>query len=700
MTMPHCWVRNIRAHSPKLILMAAAICAGASPDPLADLKSGSVALDNKRYSAAIATLAPLPKRIPKLADYAAWFLASAQFESGDFAAVEKSLDPVWKQSPPSPLAARAVILAARAYGQDGKNKEAVEILRTHYTSLPQPEGDLAMAGAFEAAGDRVSAAVYFQRVYYGFPVSAEAADAEAGMAKMRAGLGPDYPPAMPDQMLGRAFKLLNAGSSRRAKKELESILPDLGGAERDLARVRIGVADYNEKETLEAQKYLESLHVDSPEADAERLSYLVMCSRRLKNHEQVHVELDRLARLYPQSKWRLQALVADGNLHLIENSPDEYEPQYRACYESFPQDPQAAMCHWKVVWGHYLRRRPDAAELLRAHVRLFPASEDTPAAMYFLGRLAENAGDSASARAYYEEITREYPNFYYSELARERLKQVTAAPSASVNEFLRGISFPPRARTLDFQPNAATQARLDRSRMLVLAGLDDWAEGELKFGAQTGDQPHVFAMELATLSSRHGGVDQAMRYIKHYAGGYLMFPLDSAPLEFWKLAFPLPYRADLERFAKRNGLDPFLVAALIRQESEFNPKAISPANARGLTQILPSTGRELSRKLKVRPYSTARLYQPVVSLEFGSYYFKMMTDSLGGHFEAALAAYNAGLSRAHAWLSWGDFHEPAEFVETVPFSETRTYIQTVLRNADVYRRLYGGASQTSRAALK
>ncbi len=557
-----------------------------------------------------------------------------------------------------------------------------------------------MAYAFEAAGDHVSAAVYFQRVYYGYPVSAESVEAETQIAKLRAELGSSYPPAMPDAMLGRAFKLLNAGASARAKKELESILPDLGGAERDLARVRIGVADYNQKQTLEAQKYFESLEISSPEPDAERLSYLVLCARRLKNHEEVHAGLDKLARLYPQSKWRLDALVADANLHLIENSLDEYEPQYRACYESFPKDPQAAACHWKVTWGHYLRRRNDAAEMLRAHVRMFPASEDTAAALYFLGRLAETSGDAGSARAYYDEIVRQYPNYYYTVLARDRLKQVTARPSASVHEFLSGIAFPQRSHALNFVPGAIAQARLERSRLLGQAGLDDWAEFELRVAAQTEGQPQVMALELATLASRRGATDQAIGFIKRYVNGYLMLPLDSAPVDFWKLAFPLPYRADLERFSKENGVDPFLVAALIRQESVFNPKAVSPANARGLTQILPSTGRELSRRLKVKSYSTARLFQPTVSLQFGSFYFKMLADSVGGRFEAALAAYNAGLSRARAWSSWAEFREPAEFVETVPFSETRTYIETVLRNADVYRRLYGGSASTSRAALK
>ena len=182
--------------------------------------------------------------------------------------------------------------------------------------------------------------------------------------------------------------------------------------------------------------------------------------------------------------------------------------------------------------------------------------------------------------------------------------------------------------------------------------------------------------------------DQAIRYIKRYASSYLYLPIESAPRQFWTLAFPLPYRADLDRFSKQNGLDPFLMAALIRQESQFDPTAVSRANARGLTQILPATGRELSQRLKVKTFTTAALFQPSVNLELGTFYLKTLTSQVGGKTEAALAAYDAGLTRARAWLTWGEFREPAEFIETVPFAETRDYVQTVLRNADVYRRLY------------
>jgi len=688
--MRHCWGQDIRDHLYRtIVFVAMAATCGSATDALADLKAGAAALDAKKYAAAIAALEPAVKRLPKIADYSAFFLASAKVESGDYAGVSKAIEPVFKMTPVSPLAPRSVLLMARAYGLAGDNKAAIEVLRKNYSTLPQPAGDLAMALAFAADGDSMNAAVYHQRVFYGFPLSAEATQSETALTKFRADLGEQYPPAMPNAMLGRAVKLMEAKQYAKARTELESLVPQLGGIEKELAQVRISVADYNNKDTVRAHSALASLEVGAPEADAERLHYLLLCAQRLKNQDEVNNVLEKLARLYPNSKWRLESLIASANHSLVENQMQAYEPIYRACYESFPKDPQAAGCHWKVAWGHYMRRQADTVEMLRAHLRMFPGSEYAPGALYFLGRLAAGARDAAGARAYYDEIVREYPNYYYNVLARDRLREIgSVAPSAKVTEFLRGLDFPQRSRTLNFEANATARARIERARLLSSAGLDDWAVNELRYGAQNEDQPQVLAIELAAITSKSVGPDQAMRYIKRYAGNYLYMPIESAPAEFWKFAFPLPYRAELERFAKQNGLDPFLVAALIRQESEFNPKAVSRMNARGLTQILPGTGRELSRKLKVKAYGTASLFVPAVNLQLGTFYLKTIVDNLGGRWEAALAAYNAGPSRARAWSSWGEFREPAEFIETVPFSETRNYIQTVLRNADTYRRIY------------
>jgi len=378
----------------------------AATDPIVDLKAGADALDAGRYPSALAALKGLPQRLPKLADYAAWFLASTQSASKDFTAVPATLDPIFKQSPPSPLVPRAALLAAGALTQNENPAAALDLLRKYYSVLPQPKGDLAMAAAFAGSGDNLSAAIYYQRVYFGFPLSAEAGQASTETERLKTELGEKYPPALPSAMLGRAIKLLDAGQAVRARKELEVLIPQLGGAERDLARVRIGVARYTAQENAVAYKYLSTLEVASAEADAERLYYVMQSARRLNNLDEMDAVAAKLGSLHPNSPFRLQAILAAANRYLTENKVDQYEPLYRACFESFPQDKQAAGCHWKVAWVHYLRRESDAAELLRAHLRLFPASENASAALYFLGRLSEQSRDRAAARAYYEEIAR------------------------------------------------------------------------------------------------------------------------------------------------------------------------------------------------------------------------------------------------------------------------------------------------------
>ena len=677
-----------------LAVAGVAVSLSAADDAVADLKAAVSALQSKNDAAAIATLKGLSSRLPQIPDYIAWFRASAEFSAGNYAAVSAALEPIWAQSPASPLIGRAALLGAQAFGQTANTAGAVSLLRKYYAALPQPQGDLALAKAFAAAGDPVSAAVYAQRVYYSYPAAGESAEADTLATSLEAQLGDQYPPAMGGAMLGRALKLLDAGHAEQAKKELLALVPRLGGEERDAALVKIGVAQYIAKDTKAAQKYLAELTVQSPQADAERLHYLLLCARRANDRAAMSAELDELARLHPDSPWRLEALLAMGNSYLVENQVDSYEPLFRACFESFPKEARAAGCHWKVTWAHYLRRKDDARDLLREHLRLFPNSDESSAAMYFLGRLAEGADDTGAARAYYGEIVREYPNYFYTGLARERLAALPAAEAAAspvngpVNSFLRTVDFPTRARVRNFEPNSRAKVRLARARLLASAGLDDWAEVELRYAAQNEDQPHVMGLELATMAARRSAQDQAIRYLKRYAPDYLYMRIDSAPAEFWKLAFPMPFREDLERFARQNNLDPFLVAALARQESEFNPKAVSVSRARGLTQIMPSTGRELSRRLRIRPYSTARLFQPQVNLQLGTYYLRSVVDSVDGRWEAALAAYNAGLSRAKDWSTWGEFREAAEFVETVPFTQTREYIQIVLRNADIYRKLY------------
>lgn len=665
-------------------------------DPGQELKAAVDAINGKRSAAAVPLLTGLGTRLPQLADYSGWYLASAQSDLQNYAAVGPALAPVFAQTPRSPLRGRAALLGADALVKLNRPQEAIQLLRDHYSETTPPQSDMALADAYLAVGDKSNAAGFYQKVYFGYPQSPAAPRALAAMEKLKQEMSSAYPPAMPLAMLGRAVKLLDAGQYVAARKEFESLIPQLGGAERDLARVRIGVSLYNAKQETQALQYLSLLQV-AGEADAERLHYIVQAARRLKRLEQMEESAQRAADLYPKSPWTVESLIVAGNRYITENAIEKYEPLYQACYEKAPSNPDSKLCHWKVTWVHYMRRDPDTVQMLRDHLRTYPASEQAPTALYFLGRLSQQANDNRAAAAYFTETAREYPNVFYAGLARERLAKLPNVPPAdSVVSFLKSVAFPQRSRTHDFDPSPETQLRIRRASLLAKAGLKDLAEAELRFAADAGEQPPVMAMELARLLSA-GDPAKGMRYIKRYARGYLMMPIDSAPLEFWRLAFPMPYRASLEKFAKQYNTDPYIMAALIRQESEFDPQAVSATNARGLMQVEPYTGRDLARRLKV-PYTLARLFQPDYNLQLGTYYFSSLMKQWDGNLEAVLASYNAGPSRAKQWITWGQFREPAEFIETVPITQTRDYIQAVERNAAAYREIYGRAAARAAAA--
>ncbi len=655
----------------------------------ARLARGIEKFESGNYNEAIQDLKAAQPQLPKLADYVAFYLASSRAGQKDYAQVLKDLAPFRQMSTPSLLEPKAVLLEAEALTETGSAAEALSLLRERYDQLPQPGGDWALAQAYEAAQQPAQAVTYYSRVYRLYPLSPCAPRAAKALDALRASMGASYPAPSPPQMLERGNRLLAARQFTKARAEFSALAGELSGPEREVALVGIGAADYLDKATEHACQYLRSLEVASPEAAAERLYFVSECARRLNDDDAMLAAIHQLAKQYPASPWRLKALLSAGNRFLVTNQPESYEPLYRACYESFPSDPEASYCHWKVTWSSYLQRRKDAADLLREQLLRYPASTNSSGALYYLGRLAEGAKDFRLARGYYDKITERYPGYYYGILARERLAQAglaRAVPSEAVTAFLSTIQFPTRTAAETYEPTAATTRRVERFRLLSEAGLTKLAEAELRFGAKTEGQPHLLAMELARTA---GAPHQGLRNMKSLVLDYFSIAPDAAPKGFWELLFPLPFRGDLVRQSSASALDPHIVAGLVRQESEFNPKVISPSHAYGLTQLVPATGRQLARKAGVRRFSSNMLFQPSMNLQLGTTYLRSLLDQWGGKWEETLASYNAGKTHVLEWIKWADFQEPGEFVETIPFTETREYVQSVLRNAAAYRRIYG-----------
>ncbi|MBV8820859.1 MAG: tetratricopeptide repeat protein, partial [Acidobacteriaceae bacterium] len=266
-------------------------------------------LDGGNFAAAAEYATSAASKTPSLDDYAQYIRAEAEFKLKNYGEVAKSFTHVFNQTPVSPLIGAAAALAVRAELDNNSAKNGLDLIKKYFDQIPHPEAELLLAQCFEATGDLAQAAEYFQRVYYNYPSAKEATDAANALVEVKQRMGDAYPPPMPPAMIGRAQKLFEAKNAAAAKIELVAAIPQLGGAERDVARVRLGVADYLAGNTSDAFQYLSGLKVDDAEADAERLTYLIRCARKLDRHGDVKPFLTQLESQHATSLWRLDALI-------------------------------------------------------------------------------------------------------------------------------------------------------------------------------------------------------------------------------------------------------------------------------------------------------------------------------------------------------------------------------------------------------
>jgi soluble lytic murein transglycosylase len=294
--------------------------------------------------------------------------------------------------------------------------------------------------------------------------------------------------------------------------------------------------------------------------------------------------------------------------------------------------------------------------------------EEAIAGLYWAGRALERAGDTAGARKRWDLLIGRDPDSYYAVLARRRI----------------GATRPPIPLSPETDSSAATPAGLIRAEVLGRLGLRVEAEFELNgYAAGAGSSPTgLLARSRALRDAAHygRGVRVALRAQERGARW------DRALAE---LLYPLPFGDVLAGEARSPGVDPLLMASLIRQESAFEVEARSVADARGLMQVLPAVGEASVRRLGISDFDPALLYQPDLNLDLGIAHFAAALGRFGV-VEQALAAYNAGVDRVERWLTIrGVEQDPEVFVERIPFTETRDYVRRVLRNYSIYRALYG-----------
>lgn len=654
------------------------------------LALGNAYLRAAKYDDAIRALEAAHRADGVLADYTAYLTAQAYLQSNQLPQAETVLTGFDRKYPGSIFVNSVPVLEANLFLQEGDPQRALKVLNAHEGDPIAGHSDfqLALAKAEQMAGDQERANALFEHVYFDYPLSTEAGYAQ--MELKSAGVLDRLPL---EARRRHADALYDAGRFReagRGYRELAWQYPE-GSAAR--TAMQVAAAECDLRRGRLTWRELDEIPQTEDDAGARRMYLEMELARHDNDQARQQAVVAEMERRFPYSLWLAEALYSSGNMYLLAKDYPQAIVYYSELAKRFPRSHFASYAHWRAAWLTYrLGDYSAAARMFDEQLRLYPRDTNASAALYWRGRIFQDQQhDAAAAAAYYEAVIRAYPHYYHALLAKKRLQELGPVKPEAI-AFLEAYRTEQVPELTDDVPE--DDPHVVKAKLLANAGLNEYigpeiqaADGSARWGAYA--EADIFASD--------GEAWRAMSLMKRKIPYYTSAPIDAIPVAYWRILFPQAYWPEIKADSAQYGLNPYMVASLIRQETEFNPGAISGANAYGLMQLLPGVGRTMARQVGMRYFRTSDLLDPAVNIRLGTRYLRQMLDEFGGQPEYAFAAYNAGDYRVSAWRSDGGYNGMDEFVESIPFTQTRNYVQAIIRNEAIYRELDEVRSRTARS---
>jgi soluble lytic murein transglycosylase len=655
----------------------------------ASLERGVKAVTAGDYATGLALVTRPGLGETRLGDYARYYQAIAlqglsRMPEADAILTKLSSSPMEGQLADAVKVKLAEVMVAR---QDAARAE--QLLRSFTAATKSPAEDVWMllGQAEDELNHRDHAIEAYRKVYYESPLGGRAADAKTALDRLQVPVGVAGAPIADE--LARAERLFAGRRWAEARVAFEFLIGLVPEADRELVSRHLAQSDYHLGRHRQARDRIKTHLDDGSPNDAESRYYYLSATRGLGERANFVRLARELVSDYPDSPWAAETLDDLASFYIVDDQDEEADRVFRQLLDRFPRHRYSERASWKVGWEAY--RRGKFAETVRVFESAavnFPRADYRPAWLYWSGRARDRMGDGPGAAARYRLAVVDYGNSYYGRLASRLLesrRDGTAVPPPALH------SVAPPAMT----PAPPTEPLM---RALMAAALYDDALKEVQFAQRSwGDSPAlqatsawIRAQQAQKLRSeeRFTALRGSITSMRRAYPQFLAAEGTGLPLEVLRVIFPLDYWDLIEKHSKAKSLDPYLVSALMAQESTFTADIRSSANARGLMQVMPGTGRQYARKLGIRPFTTASLSQPETNVRIGTQYFKDLVDRFGGtHY--ALASYNAGDARVAEWIKEAPGLAPDEFIDSIPFPETQNYVKRILGTAEDYRRLYG-----------
>ena len=628
-----------------------------------------------------------------LGHYAEYYKGLAELRLGRPADARRTFQSIAAKHPIGYLVEATALREAEsdeALGDLGAALDIYERLAKTKTTAPD-DVLMRMGKAAKTIGNREKATEAFSRVVYEFPFSDLATAASTELETL-----PIAPIASGSNRykleLGRAERFFGAKRYAPARTSFEPLRAFAQGDDRELVNLRLAECDYFLKRPRNARDGVKP-YIDKASRQGEALFFYAIAVRELGDHDEYLRTVRRLANEFAEQTWAEEALNNLASYYIVQNEDEQADRTFREMYEKFPLGHYAERAAWKIGWWAYKNGNyADTVRVFESAAANFPRSDFRPPWLYWSARAHDRLNEPAIADARYTLVATDYLNTYYGRLAAKHLTdRGSRLPQRRLVVDVRSTGAPPGA---DDQPQPLVQLPPNEYVVRALLALDlyDQAIDELRYAQKAWGDSSVIQATLAWIANQRGDLRAGINAMKRAYPQFMAAGGEKLPIDILKVLYPVNYWPLIRRYSNERQLDPYLVAALIAQESTFTADVKSAANAYGLMQLLPSTGRQYARALKLsKRFSLSMLTTAETNIKMGTAYFADLVRQFGGaHY--ALATYNAGPNRVARWISERPGVERDEFIDDIPFPETQNYVKRILGTAEDYRRLYGSES--------
>lgn len=658
----------------------------------AGLLSGVLLLE-RDPAVALQFLRAAQNDVPLLDDYVRLWIGEALLKLGEGKQAAEMFETISQTAPNSPLVVKAAYRAGEAWYQTLSCREATAwIAKAVALSQKEVETPLALLrqGACQLRENNIQEGrETLKQLWARFAFSPEAKEAEALLAS---NLGGEPWVVQPSERLARAQVYLGQAFHAEAIEELRKFLAaDPSSPQRAEAKLKLGIAQVRLKLYDQARETFRALAKEGATESFEASVWLARVYLRQGQGDKL-LELAHTAAgssLSPEQKGQITLFA--GVWLEDQGRFDDAIARYRQVAKVGEPASQRAEGQWRVGWGYYrMGRYREAFDQLRALVEQHDG-EFEPQALYWMARAAE-LNQQPQAHDVYVQLCRRFIYTYYCQMARERTQiplpdSVAAEPgstSASVNdgEPLNGAA----AGAVTTRAEIEQQAAYRRALELKALGLDSDAAREVAGLIDRYSREPGLLLVLSTMLNEAGAYHHGLRLARAKFRDQLERTGGSVSPALWPVAYPMGLLPTIKGQGAK-GVDPYLVAAIIREESQYDWRAVSRVGAIGLMQVMPGTANNVAQRLGLPAVGREDLFDQETNIRIGVHYVEQLLEQFSGNVAYTIASYNAGPIAVGNWITLHRGRSQDEFVELIPYQETRQYVKRVLRSYREYARL-------------